>query len=245
MALLLGVDTGGTYTDAVLMRDDEAVLASAKALTTRHDLAEGIGRAVGAVLDTEKINPANISMVSMSTTLATNALVEGQAERVALICIGFTERNLDTHDLRKALKGDPVLLCAGGHDHAGEEAAALDTDAVQAFVDRMGKEVTGFAVAAQFATRNPDHEMTVAALIRDKTGRPVSASHQLSARLNGPKRAMTALLNARLIGMIDRLIGRSETKLREMGITAPIMVVRGDGARRLPDFSRAGARAPH
>lgn len=239
MTLLLGVDTGGTYTDAVLMRDDEEVLASAKALTTRHDLAEGIGKAVGTVLETEKINPLDISMVSMSTTLATNALVEGQAERVALICVGFTERNLDTHDLRKALKGDPVLLCAGGHDHAGEEAVALDTEAVRAFVERVGKEVTGFAVAAQFATRNPDHEMKVAALIRDITGRPVSASHELSARLNGPKRAMTALLNARLIGMIDRLIGRSETKLRDLGIAAPIMVVRGDGALISADQARA------
>jgi N-methylhydantoinase A/oxoprolinase/acetone carboxylase beta subunit len=62
------------------------------------------------------------------------------------------------------------------------------------------------------------------------TGKPVSSSHQLSAKLNGPKRALTAVLNARLIGMIDRLIGRAEDVLTEIGVTAPLMVVRGDGA---------------
>jgi N-methylhydantoinase A/oxoprolinase/acetone carboxylase beta subunit len=67
-------------------------------------------------------------------------------------------------------------------------------------------------------------------MVAEITGRPVSASHQLSAKLNGPKRAMTALLNARLIGMIDRLIGRAEDTLVELGIGAPLMVVRGDGA---------------
>ena len=67
-------------------------------------------------------------------------------------------------------------------------------------------------------------------LIEEISGRPVSASHQLSAKLNGPKRAMTALLNARLVGMIDRLIGRAEDVLKTLGVTAPMMVVRGDGA---------------
>lgn len=85
-------------------------------------------------------------------------------------------------------------------------------------------------MASQFATRNPAHEQRVAELVAAVTGRPVSASHNLSAKLNGPKRALTALLNARLIGMIDRLIGRAEDQLRSLGINAPMMVVRGDGA---------------
>ena len=74
MALLLGVDTGGTYTDAVLIRDDEVVIASAKSLTTRHDLAIGVGGAVRAVLAEAGVSPAEVSMASLSTTLATNAL---------------------------------------------------------------------------------------------------------------------------------------------------------------------------
>ncbi|OAN67830.1 hydantoinase [Sulfitobacter sp. EhC04] len=230
MALLLGVDTGGTYTDAVLIRDDEVVVASAKSLTTRHDLAEGIGGAVRAVLASAGVAPSDISLASLSTTLATNALVEGQGGRVALIYIGFRERDLEAHGLSDALKGDPAIVLAGGHDHAGAEVQALDEAGLIAFLERHRSDVSGFAVAGQFATRNPAHELRAAELVGQVTGRPVSASHQLSAKLNGPKRAMTAVLNARLIGMIDRLIGRAEDELTSLGITAPMMVVRGDGA---------------
>ena len=73
MTVLLGVDTGGTYTDAVLVEDDETVLASAKSLTTRNDLAQGIGASVAVVVERAGIDPASIAMAALSTTLATNA----------------------------------------------------------------------------------------------------------------------------------------------------------------------------
>jgi len=230
MALLLGVDTGGTYTDAVIIRDEQEVIATAKALTTRSDLAIGVGGAVRAVLAQSGVAAGDIALASLSTTLATNALVEGQGGRVALIYIGFKERDLETHGLLEALKGDPHVVLAGGHNHAGGEAVPFDEDGLRLFLAEHGAGVGGFAVAAQFATRNPAHELRAMALVSELTGRPVSASHQLSAKLNGPKRAMTAVLNARLIGMIDRLIGRAEDTLKDLGISAPLMVVRGDGA---------------
>ena len=229
MALLLGVDTGGTYTDAVLIRDGREVIASAKALTTRADLAVGIGGAVRAVLASAQVAPGDIAMASLSTTLATNALVEGQGGRVGLVYIGFDARDLATHGLADALRGDPVLLLRGGHSHAGSEIAPLDSESLSAWLETVS-DVSAFAVAAHFATRNPAHEIATAQMIAHLTGRPVSCSHHLSARLNGPKRAVTALLNARLIGMTHRLIGRAEDILREIGIQAPLMVVRGDGA---------------
>ncbi|WP_306151245.1 hydantoinase/oxoprolinase family protein [Roseovarius sp. MMSF_3281] len=229
MALLLGVDTGGTYTDAVLIRDEREVVASAKSLTTRHDLAEGIGKAVEAVLQTSGVDVGQIGMASLSTTLATNALVEGQGGRAGLVYIGFREGDLVAHGLQEVLAGDPALVIAGGHGHAGAEAAPLDEEALLAWLESK-PEASAYAVASQFATRNPAHEQRVAEVIREVTGRPVSCSHHLSAKLNGPKRALTALLNARLIGMIARLIEKAEGKLRELGIDAPLMVVRGDGA---------------
>ena len=107
MALLLGVDTGGTYTDAVLIRDEREVVASAKSLTTRHDLAVGIGKAIEAVLESSGADMADIGLASLSTTLATNALVEGQGGRVGLVYIGFREQDLEGHGLRDAL--DPMM----------------------------------------------------------------------------------------------------------------------------------------
>lgn len=230
MAYLLGVDTGGTYTDAaVLDAAATRVLGSAKALTTRADLSRGIGGAVDAALVQAGVAAADVAMVSLSTTLATNALVEGQGGRVALIAIGFDDDDLARAGLAEALGRDPVLRLAGGHDHAGGEAAPLDLAALEAGLSGLG-EVVGLAVAARFAVRNPAHELAARAAVRRLTGRPVTCSHELSAALNGPKRALTAVLNARLIGMIDRLVTACEAHLARIGIAAPLMVVRGDGA---------------
>jgi N-methylhydantoinase A/oxoprolinase/acetone carboxylase beta subunit len=231
MAYFLGVDTGGTYTDAVIL--DEAanrILGKAKALTSRHDLAVGIGQAVDAAIAAAGVGVTEVALVSLSTTLATNALVEGQGARVALVFIGFDEGDLGRGGLTEALKGDPVLRLPGGHTHAGTEAAPFDLAALEEGVRALGDDVSGFAVAARFATRNAAHETAARDLIRRVTGRPVTCSHELSANLNGPKRALTAVLNARLIGMIDRLVAACERHLVQVGIDAPLMVVRGDGA---------------
>lgn len=231
MGYFLGVDTGGTYTDAVIL--DEAtdrVVASAKALTTRADLAVGIGGAVDAALSEAGIATAEIVLVSLSTTLATNALVEGQGGRVGLVFIGFDQSDLERGGLTEALKGDPVIFLAGGHTHAGAEAAPLDLAALEEQVAGIAGGVVAFAVASCFATRNPGHEKLARDVIRRVTGRPVTCSHELSAQLNGPKRALTAVLNARLIGMIERLVVACESHLAEIGLRVPLMVVRGDGA---------------
>ncbi len=189
----------------------------------------GLGGAVEAVLQASGADVNDIGMASLSTTLATNALVEGQGGRVALVYIGFREKDLDGHGLREALGGDPALVIEGGHNHAGGEAKPLDKDALSAWLE-TDQGISAYAVASQFATRNPAHELAAMEMIREATGRPVSCSHHLSAKLNGPKRALTALLNARLIGMIARLIDKAEGKLGDLGIHAPLMVARGDGA---------------
>ena len=231
MAYFLGVDTGGTYTDAVILDEGaNLILGKAKALTSRHDLAVGIGQAVDAAIAAAGVAVGQVALVSLSTTLATNALVEGQGARVALIFIGFDAGDLARGGLTEALKGDPVLHQPGGHTHAGTEAVPLDLTALEEGLRALGDDVSGFAVAARFATRNPAHELAARDLIRRITGRPVTCSHELSANLNGPKRALTAVLNARLIGMIDRLVAACERHLLAVGINAPLMVVRGDGA---------------
>src|SRR6056297_3673325 len=229
MALLLGVNTGCPYTDAVLVRNETDVSAKAKALTTRHDLAIGIEQAISIVLEQSGADRRDIGLASLSTTLATNALVEGQGGRAGLIYIGFRQQDLEGHGLTEVLAGDPALVISGGHTHAGTQREPLDEATLYAWLETY-KDVSAFAVAAQFATRNPAHELRAAEIVQNVTGRPVSCSHHLSAKLNGPKRALTALLNARLIGMIARLIDRAEGSLQRLGIEAPLMVVRGDGA---------------
>ncbi len=244
--LFLGIDTGGTYTDAVLWAEGHAptsggapgqVVAKAKALTTRHDLAVGISGAVDRVLAEAGVDPAAIKLASMSTTLATNALVEGQGGRVALVMIGFDEADLARDGLKAALGSDPVLFCPGGHDVHGRDAG-LDLSALAAALPELGGSVSGFAVCAYFATRNPAHEIAARDMIRDATGLPVTTSHELSSKLGGPRRALTTLLNARLISMIDRLVAATEGFLARRDIACPLMVVRGDGALVSAAFAR-------
>jgi N-methylhydantoinase A/oxoprolinase/acetone carboxylase beta subunit len=236
-ALFLGIDTGGTYTDAVLWSEFSGVVAKAKALTTRHDLAVGISGAVDAVLEKAAVSPTVIKLVSMSTTLATNALVEGQGGRVALVMVGFSQADIARDGLQKALGSDPVIFCPGGHDVHGN-AQPLDLEALEQALPALGTSVSGFAVCAYFATRNPAHEIAARDLIRERTGLPVTASHELSAKLGGPRRALTTLLNARLISMIDRLAAATEGFLERRGVAAPLMVVRGDGALVSVAFAR-------
>jgi N-methylhydantoinase A/oxoprolinase/acetone carboxylase beta subunit len=236
--LFLGIDTGGTYTDAVLWREDRGIVAKAKALTTRYDLAVGISAAVDAILTRTGTDPRAIKLVSMSTTLATNALVEGQGERAALVLIGFEEADLQRAGLKAALNDDPVLFCPGGHDVFGN-ASPLDLALLEAHLPRLGETVSAIAVCGMFAVRNPAHEIAARDLIRAHTGLPVTTSHELSAKLGGPKRALTTLLNARLISMIDRLIMATEGYLNQRGIVAPLMVVRGDGALVSANFAKS------
>ncbi|OHV80839.1 hydantoinase/oxoprolinase family protein [Rhizobium sp. LCM 4573] len=226
---LLGIDTGGTYTDAVIFREGEGVCAKAKSLTTRHDLSEGIAGAADAVLARSGVPVSEIGLVSLSTTLATNALVEGQGGRAALVMIGFGPQELARDGLAEALGKDPVIFLPGGHDVHGNEIR-LDLAALEEALPVLAGSVSSFAVAGYFAVRNPAHEIRARECIRAATHLPVTCSHELSSRLGGPRRALTTLLNARLVSIIDRLIGSCEDFLERRGITAPMMVVRGDGA---------------
>ncbi|MCX6540323.1 MAG: hydantoinase/oxoprolinase family protein, partial [Actinobacteria bacterium] len=230
MTISLGIDTGGTYTDAVLFDDANGVIAKAKALTTRHDLALGIAAAVGTVLANAQVPSADIALVSLSTTLATNALVEGRGGRVALVFIGFDAGDEERAGLAEALHGDPLIRIAGGHNPHGDSLALLDMAALEREVAAIAPTVTGFAVTAQFATRNPAHEIAARDFIVAATGLPVTCGHELSAKLDGPRRALTSVLNARLIGLISGLIAAAQGIMAQHQIDAPLMVVRGDGA---------------
>ena len=231
MPTLLGIDTGGTYTDAVLFDSESGVVASAKALTTKHDLAIGVRGAVDGVLgDSSGVARPDIRLVSLSTTLATNAIVEGQGSPACLLMIGHGPEVLDRADLRKALDGDPVAFIAGGHSPAGDEQTPLDVEAARAAIEANAPRVAAFAVAGYFAVRNPAHEQAVRALVHELTGMPVTCGHELSWRLDAPRRALTAVLNARLIPLIQQLVLAVHGMLKDKDIRAPLMVVKGDGS---------------
>jgi N-methylhydantoinase A/oxoprolinase/acetone carboxylase beta subunit len=238
MTIALGIDTGGTYTDAVLVElanDQSHVIAGAKALTTRRDLAIGIGNAVEAVFADQAIHPDDVGLVALSTTLATNAIVEGQGSPIALLLIGYDPELIRQFGFEKDLVTQDVVYLAGGHDVVGDEVRPLDEDGVrQAILARRG-QVEAIAVSSYFSVRNPAHELRVRELVAELTGAdgnpvPVTCGHELTTRLNSVRRATTAALNARLIPLLQELIATVRQALFAMGIHAPLMVVKGDGS---------------
>lgn len=228
MSFQLGLDTGGTFTDAVVIDEHQTVIASAKSLTTHHDLIQGLRGAVSAVLAQCPAEP--ISLVALSTTLATNALVEGHGRRVALILIGYSEQQMQRARLSEALGNDLHVFIEGGHRSDGQPATRLDTNAINAFVSAHADDVDAFAVSSMFSVRNPEHEREAQQVIESLCQKPISCGHTLSSGLDAPRRALTALLNARLIPMIGQLLDAASELLSERSIDAPLMIVKGDGS---------------
>ena len=234
----LGIDTGGTFTDAVLYDSDQGLLSTAKSLTTHHDLSIGIREAIG-LIDSKGSTPLSnlVQITSISTTLATNAIVEGRGGTVCLVLIGYKPDALNRADLGSAIRNDPVIFIAGGHTAAGEESTPLDIEAAKAAIVKHADSVTAFAVAGMFSVRNTAHEVTVRNLIIELTDKPVTCTFELTANLNAPRRAMTAVLNARLIAPISQLIKTIRAELTARDIHSPLMVVKGDGSMMSADVA--------
>lgn len=231
MKAVLGIDTGGTYTDAALVDHDTGrVLTGAKALTTRHDLSIGIRQAVEAVLGRGVVSPDGIYLVALSTTLATNAIVEGQGRPVGLLLIGYDRELIRQYGLEGELATPRLAYIDGGHDVVGEEAQPLDEDAARQAILSWRDDVEGLAVSAFFGVYNPAHELRVKALAEELTDLPVTCGHELTSRLDSVRRATTAALNAQLIPLLRELIATVLRSLDEVGIRAPLMVVKGDGS---------------
>ncbi|WP_368905165.1 hydantoinase/oxoprolinase family protein [Taklimakanibacter lacteus] len=234
----IGVDTGGTYTDAaVIAARDHRVIASAKAITTKGDLAIGVTEAITKAVASLPmgLKPEDISLVSVSTTLATNAVVEGHGSAVGVILSGFDAAMAERTGIGKAFPGMPVEMIAGGHDHNGDERVALDAAALETALERIGGKCDAFAVASAFAVRNPAHEHRIRETITGRTGKPVTLSTELSSSLDAPRRALTAALNARLISRISLLIEAVGRAMASLKIVCPLMIVKGDGTLALAE----------
>ncbi len=227
--LAIGIDTGGTFTDGVIFDlDKKTVAAKTKVETTRHNLKLAINSCLDNLIGVFKENNGNqveigqIKMVSLSTTLATNAIVEGQGAEVGLIQIGF--------EPHQGLPTPYYASVPGGCNIKGRIKEELDLDAAREAVLEMKDQVDAFAISGYLSVRNPIQEMQVSDLIHELTGYPVVAAHQLSTDLGMHERTVTAVLNARLMPLITDLMDSVKHGMERLKIEAPLMVVRGDGS---------------
>ncbi len=237
--LVLGIDAGGTYTDGVLLEyNTHQIIATHKSLTTKRDFSIGIENVIKGI---ELEDPSAIQMVSISTTLATNAIAEGKGKRVALFLIGYDPDLINSFDMGKRFATPHYYYIDGGHDLHGQEKAHLDLPDLLDKTNTIKNKVDAIAVSSYFSPRNPEHEIRAQNAIASICGLPIVLGHQLSTALGSVERATTAALNASLLAVLQEFIIAVRRAMEHRGINAPLMVVRGDGTLMNDEFA---ARSP-
>jgi N-methylhydantoinase A len=193
MSRIIGIDVGGTNTNAVLLEDGNLV-ATTKYPTDHRDLLSSTKTVLEEIISaTPRPEQGDLSL-HLSTTLTTNAVVEGRGESAAAILAPGP--GVALADLEFPFPTYPV---EGAIDHRGRETSPLDMDQVrQVMRDVRQSGTSALAIVGKFSVRNPGHELLMEEMIYKEFSEfsPVTLGHRLSGRLNFPRRITTALLNA-------------------------------------------------
>jgi N-methylhydantoinase A/oxoprolinase/acetone carboxylase beta subunit len=231
----LGIDTGGTYTDGVLLEyHSRKILAAHKSLTTKRDFSIGIENVIEGIAIQD---PTAIRMVSISTTLATNAIAEGKGKRVALFLIGYDPELVASFKLESRFATPNFFYFHGGHNLHGNQKAELDLPALVTKTNQIKEQIDAIAISSYFSPLNPEHEIRTHQAISQICDLPLVLGHQLSTKLGSVERATTAALNASLLAVLQDFIIAVRRAMERRGIEAPLMVVRGDGTLMSDEFA--------
>ena len=219
--MLLGLDVGGTFTDAVII-DAHRVVATAKRRTTKDNLMNGIGEALDAVL--EGYDTSNIEQVTLSTTVVTNTIVEEKEQVVDLYVITGPGRNVDD-----IFPVEPIYL-QGYTDHRGIVVERTPADAVRGIANmvqaRSGTDLA--AVSAKFGVRNPQEELSITEELKN-TYHTISNGSLLSGSLNFPRRTISAYFNSAVTPVFTVFKKNVEDALSARNILAPLHILKADG----------------
>ena len=219
--MLLGLDVGGTFTDAVII-DGHRVVATAKRRTTKNNLMNGIGEALDAVL--EGYDASNIEQVTLSTTVVTNTIVEGKEKPVDLYVVTGPGRNVDD-----IFPVSPIYL-QGYTDHRGIVVEHTPADAVRGIANmvqaRSGTDLA--AVSAKFGVRNPQEELSITEELKN-TYHAISNGSLLSGSLNFPRRTISAYFNSAVTPVFTVFKKNVEDALSARNIVAPLHILKADG----------------
>lgn len=220
----LGIDTGGTNTNAVVVDlGSNKVLVKGVASTTYHDLSIGIMKAIDDAVVKNRIDTSRIKLVGLSTTLATNSILQGRGGEVGLIGIGWTPQP----DWRFECKTSKFVR--GAYDSMGKRTEPLDEEGLQRAIDDVCTEVDAVVISGMFSVANPIQESSAKRIVREKYNLPVVMGHEMTAELGIYERTVTAVLNAKLLPIINDFLGSMERSLASRGIDAAIYVFKGDG----------------
>jgi len=232
--MYLGIDVGGTHTDAVAL-DETGIAAQVKVKTDHHDLLASVNAALVGILAT--VSPRDVRQLNLSTTLSTNAIVQGLTEDVGMLVVAGT-----------GIHASEFMLCRDYHalkgsiDHRGSEIERLDESEVKAAIAACRKAgVRVFGCVGKFSTRNPLHENTIRQFIGADADE-VTLGHELGGRLNFPRRLATAYFNCAVWRVFGAFADAVEKSLERLGLGhVRVNTLKADGgtfplaqARKMP-----------
>lgn len=238
MKLGIGIDTGGTYTDAVVYDfESRKILGAAKALTTKENLCIGITEALDG-LPAELLT--QVCMVSLSTTLATNACVEDKGGHAKLVFFDGDRRVLDKYGSEYGLPPSSEILlppCKTAFDGTVEQEP--DWESFARTVREECRYADGIGVVELYAMKdNAVLEKKAKEVIGRVTDIPVICGHELFDEFNSLQRGASALLNAQLFPVVDDFMRAISKVMKERGIEAPVVIMRSDGSLMSEAFAR-------
>ncbi len=229
----IGIDTGGTYTDAVVYdMDERRVLCSGKTLTTRHNLEE----CVAAVLDQmypELVKKAEL--IALSTTLATNACLEDKGSRAKCLMIGMQPDHMANLEKVYASYGlrdlDQLVFIDGKPENLYANPEEPDWDGLMAHAREWFHDCAAVGVTQIYPRADGGRlERRAKDILRDELGVPVTTAYDLFDEVDVLKRGAGTLLNARLVPLIDQFLQAVRAALKERGLDIPLAIVRSDGS---------------
>lgn len=221
---IIGIDTGGTYTDAVLLDlTSRKIVATAKEPTTHHRLSLSTGKALQSLLEQSGVKKDDISRLALSTTLATNAVIEGKGARVAAFVIGYVKHF--------KLPITATIFVKGGHTISGEEEETLDIDTIVDTIQGIRTEVDAYAVCSAMSMTNPSHELVTKKAIAMLDPKPVFCSHTISQHAGMLERAATAALHAKLMPLMKDFISGVQAAMAANKLDCPVVLITGNGSQ--------------
>jgi N-methylhydantoinase A/oxoprolinase/acetone carboxylase beta subunit len=239
----LGIDVGGTNTDAVVLDEDDRLLAKGKTPDT-DDVITGIERVVSQVVRDAGVEPGEITHAMLGTTQVTNAIIERRGlARVGIIRLGAPAtkaiRPLAAwpEDLRAGVEG-PAEILPGGVEYDGRPISAFDEATVRRAVRNMKEDVEAFAVASVFSPVRDEDERRAAEIIIEETGEgtAVSISSEIGS-IGLLERENATVLNAAVTPVARRVVSAFRGALERLSIDAELFLSQNDGTLMALDYA--------
>jgi N-methylhydantoinase A len=227
--MIVGLDVGGTHTDVVILQGRE-IVSKIKLATDQVNLLDTVCAGISEA--TKDLDPQSIERVVVSTTLATNAIVQEKTEPVGIVVASGPGVNPNAFTI-----GDHYYVVSGAIDHRGQEIAPINEEEVLEIGRKLRSEgVRNLALVSKFSIRNPSHELKMRDLLADDF-ETVTLGHQVSGHLNFARRIATAYLNGAVAQISGAFYKAVRECLKQEGIQIPLEILKADGGTMAQESS--------